>query len=100
MIKEIPVSKVRTESTKDLIKIATDVLNKGVRPHLTHWQAKFRKWYTNAAKKDENKDLSPQEIQKKFSEYEKLVDDMKKVNENLIRYKEKLEELAFGEKIQ
>jgi len=99
MIKEIPVSKVRNESTKNIIKIATDVLNKGVRPHLTHWQAKFRKWNEIVVNDDKNKNLFPQEIQKNFPDYEELIGDMKKVNDNLIGYKEILEELAFGEKI-
>lgn len=100
MIREIPVSKVRNESTMNIIRIATDVLNEGVRPHLTQWQAKFRKWYETAEVDNENKDLFPQEIQKNFPNYDKLVSDMKKVNESLIEYKEKLEELSFGKKIR
>lgn len=99
MIKEIPVSKIRNESTKEIIRTATEVLNVGVRPHLTKWQARFRKWYKTVSNKDENEDLFPQDIQKKFPEYEELIKDMKKVNESLIRYKELLEEMAFGKKI-
>jgi len=36
LIKEIPVSKIRKdESTKELVRIAIEVLNEGLRPHLT-----------------------------------------------------------------
>lgn len=31
----------------DLIKLTERVLNVGLRPHLTKWQAKYRKWYNN-----------------------------------------------------
>ena len=34
------------KNAEELIIMATDILNKGLRPHLTQYQAKFRKWYT------------------------------------------------------
>lgn len=43
LLKEIPVS--RLPYSNDLIKLTEKVLNTGLRPHLTMWQAKFRKWY-------------------------------------------------------
>ncbi|QWR77065.1 hypothetical protein [Candidatus Magnetomonas plexicatena] len=68
LIKTVPVQKIQQhKSTKDIVQIAIDVLNECVRPHLTMWQAKFRKWYNEEMKKDENnnadaaiKSLSPQ----------------------------------------
>ena len=46
LIKNIPAVKIRrNESTRNLVRIATEVLNFGVRPHLTKWQARFRRWY-------------------------------------------------------
>ena len=33
-------------TAKELIRLLTDILNKGLRPHLTEYQAKFRKWYS------------------------------------------------------
>jgi len=97
LVKEIPVSKVRkNESTQDLVKIAIEVLNKGLRPHLTKWQAKFRKWYTEEIEKEENKGLPPQEIQQKYPEYEKLINEMQEVNRKLIEYRKILKELAIG----
>ncbi len=62
LIKSIPVSRVRKdESTKELVSIAIEVLNKGIRTHLTKWQARFRKWYKMEIEKEENKKLSCQE---------------------------------------
>jgi len=40
--------------SNDLIRLLTDILNKGLRPHLTEYQAKFRKWYDESLKLEEN----------------------------------------------
>lgn len=40
--------------SKDLIKLLSDILNKGLRPHLTEHQAKFRKWYNFAITSEDN----------------------------------------------
>ena len=98
LIKDIPVSKIRKdESTKELVRIAIEVLNEGLRPHLTKWQARFRRWYNTGIDKEENKNLSPQEIQKKYPEYEKLTKEMIEVNHKLIEYRKILRQLAMGE---
>lgn len=98
LIKEIPISKIRKdESTRELVRIAIDVLNEGLRPHLTTWQARFRRWYSTEIEREENKQLSPQEIQKKYPEYEKLTKEMIDVNRQLIEYRKILRLLAMGE---
>lgn len=98
LIKDIPVSKIRKdESTKELVRIAIEVLNEGLRPHLTKWQARFRRWYNTEIEREENKNLSPQEIQKKYPEYEKLTKEMIEVNHQLIEYRKILRQLAMGE---
>jgi hypothetical protein len=46
LISDIPGHMLRTEkSTQELVRIATQTLNDGLRPHLTRWQARFRHWY-------------------------------------------------------
>jgi len=98
LIKNIPVSKIRKdESTKKLVSIAIEVLNKGIRPHLTKWQARFRKWYNMEVKKEENEKLSSQDIQKEYPEYEELTKEMREVNQKLLEYREILRQLAMGE---
>ena len=95
MIKEIPVSKVRkNESTREIVRISTQVLNEGLRPHLTTWQARFRSWYQKELEEDAEKEMRfPQDIQKEFPDYERLVQDMEKVNIRLIGYRKTLKGL-------
>jgi hypothetical protein len=98
LIKGLPATKLRNDkSTKELIEISTKILNEGLRPHLTSWQAKYNKWYDNEVLKDENKALTPQQIQQKYSEFNMLKSDMERVNRNLMNYKKSVYKLAFGE---
>ena len=73
-----------------------DVLNKGLRPHLTRWQAGFRSWYRTEAEKEANRLLPPQQLQKRYPEYEQLIAEMTVVNEHLVTYRENLRKIAFG----
>lgn len=95
LIKDIPASKIKREATKEIITLSVDILNKAMRPHLTQWQAIFRKWYNQELKKGHD-NLSPQQIQGKFPKYEELIVDLLKVNGYLIKYCESMENLAFG----
>lgn len=95
LAKSIPAHKMREdEGAQNLVNLMIRVLNEGLRPHLTTWQAKFRKWYTDELEKDKNK--SPQEIQKEFPEYVALVKDIKKVNKIMQEYKDSLEKIVKG----
>lgn len=84
--------------SKDLIKLLSDILNIGLRPHLTEHQAKFRKWYNCTLTLEENKNKSPQQIQSEYSEYENLFESMKAVNQLLIEYSKQLNEIIYGNK--
>lgn len=98
LIKEIPISKIRGDkSTKELVRIAIEVLNEGIRPHLTKWQARFRRWYNTEIQKEENRGLSPQDIQKRYPEYEKLTKEVIEINQKLVEYRKLLRQLAMGE---
>lgn len=96
LIKDVPVSKFRRKDTERIIALSIDVLNSGIRPHLTKWQARFRRWYEFQLAKDENADLHPQDIQKKFPDYEELQKDIMAVNKNLIGYRKKMHQLVSG----
>jgi len=96
LIKDVPVSKFRRKDTERIIALSIDVLNSGIRPHLTKWQARFRRWYEFQLAKDENGDLHPQDIQKKFPDYEELKKDIMAVNKNLIGYRKKMHQLVSG----
>ena len=80
-----------------LICLLIDILNKGLRPHLTEYQAKFRKWYDEALKKNENSNLSPQEIQIQYEHYTDLITSLKEVNQLLINYSERLKKIVNGD---
>ena len=87
---------LNNDVSNDLIRLLTDILNEGLRPHLTEFQAKFRKWYDEALNADENKNLAPQQIQIKYEQYTVLISSMKVVNQLLIKYAENLKEIARG----
>ena len=83
----------KLEYSENLVILTIDILNKGLRPHLTQWQAKFRKWYDIECKNNEK--LSPQEIQKQYPEYDLLLSDLIKTNEKMIYYRNLMKEIAF-----
>ena len=101
LIKQIPVHKLNRESTMTIIGLSVDVLNQGLRPHLTKWQARFRFWYERELRtynSRQNQDpLDPQTIQARFPHYKELKADLQRVNTSLIAYREKLSELVLND---
>jgi hypothetical protein len=93
LLKDIPAHKLQREDTKKLVKLTMDILNYELRPHLTTWQAKYRKWYDHSLTEDTD-GKSPQDIQKSYPHFEELISDMKNVNQSLIYYKVKLAEMV------
>lgn len=93
LLKEIPANRIPYSG--DLIELTEKVLNIGLRPHLTRWQAKFRKWYE---KEVNNNTKTPQEIQKEYPDYSALIEDLMETNEKMIEYKKLMKKIAFGEK--
>lgn len=91
LLEEVPAE--RLNDAKGLIDLTTKVLNKGLRPHLTKWQAKYRKWYNESVNTPQK---SPQEIQREFPEYQALVKDLKKTNEIMIKYASEIRRLIDG----
>lgn len=94
-IAAIPVEKLHGREKEDieaLIDISTKVLNEGLRPHLTEWQAKYRAWYEVAKSNNEGK--SPQELQRDYPEYSQLVDDIERVNGKLKEFADELKKIV------
>ncbi len=95
LIAGIPADLIRRdESTKQLVRVATQTLNEGLRPHLTRWQAEFRNWMKQH--ESELKEKSPQQVQKAFPQYQALISELRQVNEGLIGYAAALERIARG----
>ena len=93
LIKDVPVSRFQRKDTEKIIRLSIDVLNVGLRPHLTKWQARYRRWYESEIEKDESLDLEPQEIQKAYPHIEQLETDLLIVNKRLIGYRKKMYQL-------
>lgn len=96
LIKDVPVQKFRRKDTEQIVRLSIEVLNQGIRPHLTQWQARFRRWYENQLKQDANADFHPQDIQKKYPQFAELERDLLDVNQRLINYRQKMYEIIKG----
>ncbi len=101
LLKDVPVAQVNRESTQAIIRLSVEVLNQGLRPHLTRWQARFRRWYDREMKKYDDaavmEVLDPQQIQRQFPQYDTLKADMERVNRGLMRYRAKMQELVLND---
>lgn len=93
LMKDIPCEKL--DSSSDLIELTGNVLNVGLRPHLTKWQAKFRRWYEINKDTEEYKNKTPQEIQRLYPLYSELEENLIQTNNHMIEYKKLLERIAF-----
>ncbi len=91
LVKEIPAGQIKDENTQKLVNLLVDSLNKGLRPHLTKWQAKFRKWYDNEVKKHDDK--TPQEIQKMYPLHNDLIHDLLVINQQMVAYTVELKKI-------
>jgi hypothetical protein len=99
LTKSIPAYHIRDCSdTCKLVEAMFKVLNGGLRPHLTRWQARFRQWYEAEQKVAGNEKKSPQEIQRGFPQYVELVADLKKVNADFVEFAASLGRLAGCER--
>jgi hypothetical protein len=95
LIKEVPAHKLKSKGTRAIVRASVQVLNEGLRPHLTQWQARFRRWLETTLKKDDFRD--PQLVQQEFPKYDDLVKDMLEINAKLIEYRKAMYELATGD---
>lgn len=95
LAKSVPADRLEDcEDTRKVIALLMSALNEGLRPHLTTWQARFRRWYQVELALDANKNLSPQEIQAKYPKYDELVADLRKTNQEFVRFADSLESIS------
>lgn len=92
LVKSIPVTKVRRADTLKVVELSMQVLNEGLRPHLTRWQSRFRHWLKAAQEKQP--DVSLQELQSQFPDYEELISDMMSVSQRMQVYRAEMYRLA------
>ncbi|MDX9704061.1 MAG: hypothetical protein RBU23_13600 [Candidatus Auribacterota bacterium] len=95
LIKSIPADHIATDKdTEKLVNLMVAVLNDGLRPHLTKWQAKFRRWFNYQIEK--RKEDCPQDIQKDFPQYNDLVKELIELNSKLQEYSNFLRKVAHN----
>lgn len=94
LIEDIPASHIK--KNKELIDLSMSFLNDVMRPYLTKWGLKFNDWYDREQEKNNTK--SPQELQKRYKEYDELTKDLLALNSNTIGYSNSLKRIAFKEK--
>lgn len=94
LLKEIPVDKIQEDEKTSLVQVTIQILNKCIRPHLTKWQAKYRKWYTYELENNQKNNISPQEIQKRYEHYDELVAEILEVNKKIEKYSEVLYKIS------
>lgn len=99
LIKDVPVRKYQRDSTAKIVRLSIEVLNEGLRPHLTKWQARFRRWYEHAVQRDQLGNAAPQEIQREFPAFSDLTEDLKLVNARLIAYRSRMHDLMTSQRL-
>lgn len=95
LIKEVPAHKLKSKGTRAIVRASVQVLNEGLRPHLTQWQARYRRWYEATLKDDDISD--PQSVQQEFPKYGDLLNDLLEINAKLIEYRRAMYQLATGD---
>lgn len=99
LAKSIPADRIHDcEDTRNLVALLLRALNEGLRPHLTKWQARFRRWYDAASALEENKDKSPQEVQQAYPQYAELVAELRTVSQEFVQFADSLERIVKGGK--
>lgn len=96
LTKSIPADRLgRQADAQKLAGVLISALNQGLRPHLTKWQARFRRWYAQAL--DQNPTVSPQEVQRQYPQFSELLRELRAVNEQLMEFASILNKIAHGE---
>ena len=99
LAKEVPVAALHDSSdAKTLLSTLVAAMNNGLRPHLTEHQARFRDWWRRAS--EANPEMSPQERQRDYPQYDDLMSDMRGVNKGLMDLAETLRCLAHEREVE
>lgn len=91
LLMNLPLHEIAKESS--VAHLMLRVLNDGLRPHLTKWQAEFHRWWATALSDPAN-NKRPQDVQRDFPRYGALVDDMKHMNVELTKFAQDLLTIA------
>lgn len=79
---------------KGVAEVILRTLNDGLRPHLTRWNACYRRWWEQQVEEKPNDGKTPQQVQQQYPQYKELVDDLKATNTELSRFADELLAIA------
>lgn len=97
LMKALPVHQpAERESALAVFAICDGIINAALRPHLTRWQAEFRRWVTTNTRQPKFAKKRPQEIERDFPQFSALQKDLSAANERLVEYEVRLHEMVFG----
>ena len=95
LVKAIPLHRnPASQEMRHLVGLFRAVLNEGMRPHLEHWQARFRAWLSAGGNRALAAGLTPQEMQSQFPEWTALSRDLMAANRRLGGYLTSLEAMV------
>ena len=93
LLKNFPVEQA-TES-RPIIHLLQEILHQVLRPHLTRWQAAYRRWYETNHTRKELRNLRPQEVQRHFPDFAALRNDFEATQGKVRNYAQRLEGLIY-----
>ncbi len=96
-LKSIPGSHLKKAKNDGLIRLSLDILNVGLRPHLTKYHAAFQKWFETAAENEGYSGLTDQQIQQLYPEFDEMIADIIRVNHVLQQYASHLNRIIWGD---
>ena len=96
LLLELPPHEFERET--GIAPLVLRVMNDGLRPHLTQWQAHFKMWWAEAIKDTSYRGKSPQEVQQHYPHYGELVADLRRTNTELSKLADELLVIARARK--
>lgn len=95
-IASIPVERFKKDRSANVVKFYMDILNEGIRPHLSKWHIPLSKFVENEEKSHPNQSIL--EIEKRFPNRKELIDSIKAMNKRMKWYSEELLKIAQSSK--
>lgn len=95
-ISKIPVERVRGDKSDNTVVFYMDILNKGIRPHLSKWHLPLEAFVKTEREKHPNESYF--EIEKKFPLRKELIESLKAMNIRMNGYSKSLLMIAKGAK--
>jgi hypothetical protein len=93
LLKHFPVE--QAVEARAVIQLLQEVLHQVLRPHLTRWQAAYRRWHETNNTRKEFRSLRPQEVQRHYPQFTALRSDFDTTQTKVSEYARKLEDLIY-----